>query len=115
MPYKSEIVQEAARTGYYKHVRSGALLHGQRWVEDQLTGLGHVEGKWDGDANEFVIGYYATIEFFNGYQASLYMTNEQVEKCKGNPENIVLAKLIQTKGLQVRQGEMEHDKPTGNN
>lgn len=110
--HPNEVIQEAQRTGYYRSMKTGSLFAGQRWVEDQMTGLGHVEGSLTGD----VIGCLATIEMWNGYKASLYMTLEEIEaktkKC--NPENYVLSMLIKNKALQAYQGEIKHEPELSN-
>ncbi len=91
----SHIIDEAKRTGYYKKMETYSVFKGMRYVEDQLTGIGHIEGKLEGD----VIGYFASIELWNGYKATIYIPTNQV-KPRGNPESYTLSVLIKTKGLQ---------------
>ena len=95
-----EVVYDARQTGYYKDMRAHAVFEGQSHVEDQMTGLGHIEGNIRGD----IIGYFARIEMRNGYKATLYLPITEIGK--GNPEDCVLAELIKSKGLQINQGEL---------
>jgi hypothetical protein len=91
----SHIIDEAKRTGYYKKMETYSVFEGMRYVEDQMTGIGHIEGKLEGG----VIGYFAYIEMWSGFTATIYIPIDQV-KPRGNPESYALSMLIKTKGLQ---------------
>jgi len=107
--YAIEVIQQARRTGYYRRMNTGCLMEGQSWVVDQMTGEGHVEGNPLG----YPIGYFAKIEMWNGYTASLYMSVEQIKSQKnhGPLDDYVLAELIKNHGLQAYQGEIKNEQP----
>lgn len=75
VPMVRGIKAMAMRTGKYKILNEFKVYQGQEWVEDQMTGLGHIEGKPTSDKT---IGYGAFLRLTNGYEATLYMTSEEV-------------------------------------
>jgi hypothetical protein len=91
----SHIIDEAERSGFYKSMETSTVFDGQSYIEDQMTGVGHIEGQGKGDA----IGYFASVEMRNGYRATIYVPADQI-KTIGNPERYTLSVLIKMKGLQ---------------
>lgn len=75
VPMVRGIKAMALRTGKYKILNEFMLFEGQTWVADQMTGLGRIEGE---KASEQVIGYGAFLRLTNGYEATVYMTADEV-------------------------------------
>jgi recombination protein RecT len=122
VPMKRGLKDLAMRTDKYRVLNSFTLCEGQIWVEDQVTGLGHIEGNWNRKAKS--TGYGAYLELFNGYKATDYMSHEEImehvvrfspswdkKKKEIKPgtkwatdfdmmaEGVVLKRLIRTKGV----------------
>lgn len=69
----------AYRTGQIAKINVGFLAEGQEWVEDQLTGDGHIEGI---PKSNKPVGYFAYMKTFSGREHSLYMSNEDIQAHK---------------------------------
>lgn len=71
-------IQLAMRTGEFKHIAVTEVYDGQLIEENPLTGY-----KFDWSikptANEVPIGYVAYFELLNGFQATNYMSHDQIE------------------------------------
>lgn len=75
MGYKG-FIQLAQRSGQFKTISSAAIYEGQIVSENPLTGY-EFDFKVKG---EKVIGYAAYFKLINGYEATLYMTIEDLHK-----------------------------------
>jgi len=71
-------VQLAMRTGQYKTINATEVYEGEIKHVNRLTG--EVELNNEEVASDKVIGYIAYFRLLNGYEKSLYMTIEQLEK-----------------------------------
>ena len=70
------LIQLAIRTGQYKFINATEIREGEI-THNKITG----EIKFHGDKpNNPVVGYMAYIEMVNGFSASLYMSEEQIEE-----------------------------------
>lgn len=65
----------AMRTNKYRILNSFTVYEGQQWEENQMTGLGSINGKRVSDKP---IGYGAYLKLFTGYEATEYMTVEEI-------------------------------------
>ena len=70
------VKQMAMRTNKYRVLNAFKVYQGQTWVEDQRTGVGYPDGPIADKSK--VIGYGAYLKLFNGYEASVYKTTEEV-------------------------------------
>ena len=69
------LIQLAIRTGQYKFINATEIREGEI-THNKITG----EIKFHGDKPEApVVGYMAYIEMVNGFSASLYMSEQQIE------------------------------------
>jgi recombination protein RecT len=66
----------AMRTNKYRVLNAFPVYKGQTWVEDQRTGIGKPEGPIQDKKN--VIGYGAYLLLFNGYEATVYKTRDEI-------------------------------------
>ena len=105
IPYKGKpsfqigykgLIQLALRTGYYKNINADVVYEGELGQKNKLTGEIDLTGTKKSDK---VIGYFAYIEFLNGFSKTLYMTVEEMAKhavtySKGNkhPEDKLIAR-----------------------
>jgi len=71
-----EVIQDAEKNGIYKSIGGYSLFPGTTWVEDQQTGIGHVEGSVSLSGEN--PGYYAKIVLHAGFEATLYMSREEI-------------------------------------
>lgn len=77
MGYKGYI-QLAMRSGQYKTINATEIYEGDIKKVNRLTG--EIEFNEENPENENIIGYIAYFKLLNGFEKSLYMTKEQVEK-----------------------------------
>ena len=70
------MVQLALRTGLYRHINAGPVYEGEFKGFDKLSGEPDLSGIPLEDGG--VIGYFAFLEFINGYRKTIYWTNEQI-------------------------------------
>jgi len=75
VPMLRGIKAMAMRTGEYLILNAFKLYEGQEWIEDQMTGLGHIEGK--PTSNE-VKGFGAYLKLLNGFEATTYKTVSEI-------------------------------------
>jgi recombination protein RecT len=89
VPYKGQaqfqigwkgFVQLAQRSGQFRTISSCEVYEGQVKSEDPLKG---VEFDWSAKTSDKVVGYAAYFELLTGFQKTLYMTVEQVQKHAG--------------------------------
>ena len=122
VPMKRGLKDLAMRTDKYRTLNSFTICEGQIWIEDQITGLGRIEGNWNRKAAS--AGYGAYLELFNGYKATDFMDRGEImehvirfspswdkKNKKIRPgskwetdfdmmaEGVVLKRLIRTKGV----------------
>jgi recombination protein RecT len=69
----------AYRTRQVAKINVGFLADGQEWVEDQLTGDGHIEGM---PKSNKPVGYFAYMKTFSGREHTLYMSVEDIQSHK---------------------------------
>lgn len=69
----------AYRTGQVAKINVDFLAEGQEWVEDQMTGDAHIEGK---PTSNKPIGYFAYLKTLSGREHYLYMTVEEIHAHK---------------------------------
>lgn len=79
MGYKG-FIQLAQRSGKYKTISSTAVYEGQLLSKDPLKGF---TWDWSIEPKGEPIGYVAYIELLNGFEKTLYMTRDEVEKHAG--------------------------------
>jgi len=76
VPMKRGLVALAMETERYRVLNPFTVYAGQTWVEDQMSGKGHIEGiathPWT------PIGYGAYLVLTNGFEATDYMTKEEI-------------------------------------
>lgn len=77
MGYKG-FIQLAMRSGQYKTMNVVVVYEGQLIQNNMLTG--EIEFDYNSKTSEKVIGYAAYFRLVNGYEKTLYMSKEQVEK-----------------------------------
>lgn len=81
MGYKG-FIQLAQRSGYYKTINATEIREGEITKQDRLSG--EIEFGWvDDDAEREkkpIIGYVAYFRLLNGFEKSLFMTTEELEK-----------------------------------
>lgn len=77
MGYKG-FIQLAMRSGQYKTMNVTAICEGQLIANNLLTG--EIEFNADSKTSDKVIGYAAYFRLTNGFEKTLYMTVEQIEK-----------------------------------
>lgn len=70
-------IQLAQRTGQFKTISATPVYEGQLISEDPLKGF---EFDWKAKASDKVIGYAGYFSLINGFEKTLYMTVEQLEK-----------------------------------
>ena len=75
MGYKG-FIQLAQRSGQFKSIYAAPIYEGQIVSEDPLNGYEFDFTK----KGEKVVGYAAKFKLLNGFEATFYMTNEQLEK-----------------------------------
>jgi recombination protein RecT len=122
VPMKRGIRDLAMRTNKYRVLNSFCVYEGQEWEENQMTGIGKPVGPIKDKKK--VIGYGAYLLLFDGYEATDYMTREEMtehvinfspswdkkksEIRKGSKwdtdfdmmaEGVVLKRLIRNKGV----------------
>lgn len=68
----------AQRTGKYRYLHCGPVFEGQEVIENQMTGLHRIEGQ-RASRDAAVIGYMAYFQLLNGFEATLYMTCEEID------------------------------------
>lgn len=69
------IVQLALRTGQYRRINCGDVYEGELVEIDKLTGKIDLSGEATSDK---IIGYFAYIEFLNGFSKASFWSKEQV-------------------------------------
>ena len=86
VPYKDKatliigykgLIAMAQRTNKYRHINAVCIDDGEEIIEDKLRGLHNVKRIKPGSR---VVGYLAYFQMTNGFERSLYMTKEEVEK-----------------------------------
>ena len=77
MGYKG-FIQLAMRSGQYKTMNVTAIREGQLIANNILTG--EIEFNADAKTSDRIVGYAAYFRLINGFEKTLYMTTEQVEK-----------------------------------
>lgn len=70
-------IQLAQRTGQFKTISASPVYEGQLIAEDPLKGF---EFDWKAKSSDKVIGYAGYFSLINGFEKTLYMTVEQLEK-----------------------------------
>lgn len=76
MGYKG-FIQLAQRTGQYKTISAAPVYEGQLISEDPLKGF---EFDWKAKKSNTVIGYAGYFSLVNGFEKTLYMTVEDLQK-----------------------------------
>jgi recombination protein RecT len=66
----------AMRTNKYRVLNAFCVYAGQTWVEDQRTGIGYPDGPIE--SKNVKIGYGAYLKLFNGFEATVYKTAEEI-------------------------------------
>lgn len=74
--YKA-FVQLAQRSGQFKTISAAPIYEGQIVSENPLTGY---EFDFSKKTSEKIIGYAAYFELLNGFQKTIYRSNEELEK-----------------------------------
>lgn len=86
VPYKGEaqfqlgykgFIQLAQRSGQFKTISASPVYEGQIVNNDPLKGLIF---NWNNKTSDKVIGYAAYFELLNGFEKTLYMTVEELQK-----------------------------------
>lgn len=77
MGYKG-FIQLAMRSGQYKTMNVTAIREGQLISNNILTG--EIEFDSEAKTSEKIIGYVAYFRLINGFEKTLYMTTDQIEK-----------------------------------
>lgn len=77
VPMLRGIKMLAMRTNKYRVLNAFKVYQGQTWVEDQRTGIGYPDGPIMDKS--IVIGYGAYLKLFNGFEASVYKTTEEIQ------------------------------------
>ena len=98
------LIQLALRTGYYKNINADIVYEGELAGKNKLTGEIELNGVKHSDK---VVGYFAYIEFLNGFHKTLYMSVEDVAKhavtySKGTKQS--MEQLIARAGQPPLQG-----------
>lgn len=70
-------IQLAQRTGQYKTISAAPVYEGQLISEDPLKGF---EFEWKSRKSDKVIGYAGYFSLINGFEKTLYMTVEELQK-----------------------------------
>lgn len=70
------IIQLAIRTGLYRHINATNIREGEI-TRDKITGAVEFHGE---RPDNKVVGYLAYLELMTGFSASLYMTEDEIEK-----------------------------------
>lgn len=76
MGYKG-FIQLAQRSGLFETIADSIVFEGQLINEDPLMGF---EFDWKNKKSDKIIGYVAYFKLLNGFQKSLYMTVDELEK-----------------------------------
>lgn len=76
VPMKRGIRELAMRTNKYRVLNSFCVYEGQEWDENQMTGIGKPVGSIKDKKN--VIGYGAYLLLLDGYEATDYMSREEM-------------------------------------
>jgi len=71
------LIQLAMRTGQYRYINADVVYEGELKGFSKLTGQLDITGTKTSDT---VVGYFAHIETVNGFQKSLYMAKEDMQK-----------------------------------
>lgn len=71
------MIQLAMRTGQYRYINADVVYDGEFKGFSKLTGQLDITGTKTSDT---VVGYFAHIETVSGFQKSLYMTKEDMQK-----------------------------------
>lgn len=80
MGYKG-FIQLAQRSGYYKTINATDVREGEMTGFDRLSGELVFEWLNDTERNEAkVVGYVAYFQLLNGFEKSLFMTTDELEK-----------------------------------
>ena len=80
MGYKG-FIQLAQRSGYYKTINATDVREGEMTGFDRLSGELTFEWLNDSERNEAkVVGYVAYFQLLNGFEKSLFMTTDELEK-----------------------------------
>ena len=66
----------AMRTNKYRVLNAFPVYFGQEWIEDQRSGIGKPEGPIK-DKKQ-IIGYGAYLQLYNGYEATVYKTHDEI-------------------------------------
>lgn len=121
VPMKRGLVALAMETEQYRVLNSFTVQEGEEWVEDKMSGRGHIDGK---RTSSNAIGYGAYLVLYRGYEATDYMSKEEIMEhvIRYSPswdkkektirhgtkwatdfdmmaEGVVLKRLIRTKGV----------------
>lgn len=79
MGYKG-FVQLAERTGQYKTINAIEIYEGEIKHIDRLTGEIEFNEDIDESDKKKIVGYVAYFKLINGFEKTLYMSKEQIEK-----------------------------------
>lgn len=71
------LINMATRTGKYRFINAGPIFEGEEFVEDRITGLGHIGGS---KKSHTVIGYVASFQLVAGYGKTIYMSVEEIHE-----------------------------------
>lgn len=86
------LVQLALNTGKYKYINTDAVYEGQEVKRNYLSGAIEIIGEPESDK---AIGYFAYIQLLNGFEKTVYMTTEEIERhaIKYSPQSAKAGKL----------------------
>lgn len=93
-------IQMALRTGQYKTINADVVYEGELQKVSKLTGEIALDGE---KVSDKVVGYFAYIEFINGFSKTLYMSVDEVAAfakkfSKGLGRNVTAESLAQKAG-----------------
>lgn len=71
------MIQLAQRSGQYKYINAGCVYEGEEVRFDRLSGMMTLSGERTGDT---ATGYFAYFKLLNGFEKTMYMSREDVEK-----------------------------------
>lgn len=86
------LVQLAQNTGKFKYINADAIYEGEEVKFDRLSGTIQISGEPTSDK---AIGYFAYIKLLNGFEKTVYMTREDIERyaVKYSPQSAKAGKL----------------------